>query len=97
MSSEVYSKPAVPMPLQSSSPRLDRAREVHASIQARRAAGRRERVDGSVREGDVLSRRRAGLDLRRARGRDVLERRQRFACGREERVRVIGNTLAEAR
>ena len=37
--------------------RLDRAREVHASIQTRRAAGRRERVDRVVNERDVLSRR----------------------------------------
>ena len=28
--------------------RLDRAREVHASIQTRRAAGRRERVDREI-------------------------------------------------
>ena len=55
------------------------AREVHASIQTRRAAGRRERVDRVVRERDVLSRRRAGLDLRGTGGRDVLERRQRDA------------------
>ena len=77
--------------------RLDRAREVRASIQTRRAAGRRERVDRGVREGDVLSRRRAGLDLGRARGRDVLERRHGEACSSEERVRVVFDALAEAR
>ena len=53
------------------------ASEVHASVQTRRAAGRRERVDRAVREGDVRRGRGPGLDLGRAGGRDVLERRQR--------------------
>ena len=41
--------------------RLDRACEVHASIQTRRAAGRRERVDRVVRERDVRRGRGPGL------------------------------------
>ena len=62
--------------------RRDGAREVHASVQTRRAAGRRERVDRAVRERDVLRRRGPGLDLRRRQEACATTRRSGTSRGR---------------